>query len=142
MFIITILICIFCGYNEYRRRKRHRPVYFNDPIEQTQQEPSLLDPNHPQASSPSSGPRFWMDTLRRWKNFPNDLPSYNHANTTQSVPAAPVTETISPIDQPPAYEGIIMHIDFSIILIFNLLFFIDLYPNSTPPINTPSNSNE
>ncbi len=78
-----------------------------DTIEQIQQEPSLLNAYNSSSLSPSSGPQIWINTMRRWKNFRNGLPSYNHAQTTQSTTSVPVPEsTIVPADEPPAYEGI------------------------------------
>ncbi|CAF0720297.1 unnamed protein product [Rotaria sordida] len=123
--LITLVIGIFCGYNEYRHRQRDSSMVFHDRIEQIPQEPSLLDayyPQSPRSPSPPLEPQFWVNTIRRWKNFRQGLPSYNYAQTTQSTAAAP--RTIPPIistDEPPAYE--------------------DLYPNSTTPINITSNSN-
>ncbi|CAF0758647.1 unnamed protein product [Rotaria sp. Silwood1] len=122
--LITIVTGIFCGYNEYRRRQRDPLIFLNDPIEQIHQEPSLLDTYYsqsPRPSSPSSESQFWVNTIRRWKNFRQGLPPYNHAQTTQSTAAPPITSLIVSSDEPPAYE--------------------DLYPNSTAHINTSSNSN-
>ncbi len=118
--LITLLVCIFFCVNEYRRRRRHRSISFNDGIEQIQQEPSLLDTHYPQISrpsSPSSGPQLWINTIRRWKNFRHELPSYSPAQTTQpaSVTVAPTAATIPPTDEPPSYEGIFIDFYFFII---------------------------
>ena len=84
--LIILLIASFCCYNQYRRRQRDQSLSFSNTIEQTQQEPSLLDPE----------PQLWVDTRRRWKNFRQGLSPYNHTRTTAAAPA----------DEPPAYEGI------------------------------------
>jgi hypothetical protein len=136
--LITLVVCIFCCFNEYRRRQRNRSLSLTDTIEQMQQEPSLLDayqssPSRP--SSPTSGPRLWINTMRRWKNLRNGLPSYNHARTTQSTTVG----TAVPTDEPPAYEGI--SLIWLFILSFNPLSSIDLYPNSNVPINPALTSN-
>ncbi|CAF2380146.1 unnamed protein product [Rotaria sp. Silwood2] len=122
--LITLVTGILCGFNEYRRRQRDPSLFFNDPIEQIHQEPSLLDTYYsqsPRPRSPSSESQFWVNTIRRWKNFRQGLPSYNHAQTTQSTAAHAAAPSIISPDEPPAYE--------------------DLYPNSTAPINGTSNLN-
>ncbi len=106
--LITLIICIFCCFNEYRRRQRRHSLSFPNTIEQIQQEPSLLDAYHSspsRPSSPTSGPQSWMNTMRRWKNLRNGLPSYNHARTTQSTTAVPAGSIVVSTDAPPAYEG-------------------------------------
>jgi len=122
--LITSLVCLFCCYNEYRRRQRHHSPYFNDTIEQIREEPSLLDTNYPETpnpTTPSSRPQLWINTIRRWKNFRNELPSYSPPQTTQTAAAAPTAQTTIPADEPPAYE--------------------DLYPHGTTPTNAGVNSN-
>ncbi len=140
LLLISLVISIFCCYNEYRRRQRLPSLSFNDTSEQIQQEPSLLDACHlqtPRSPSPSSAPQLWINTVRRWKNLSHGLPSYSHTRTTQTpAAAAPIT----PADEPPAYEGIsCIFISSSLFFTFNLS--IDLYPNSTASINSPLNSN-
>lgn len=100
--LISLIVSIFCCFNEYRRRQRQRSIVLTDRIDQIQQEPSLLDTD----SLESSGPQLWTHTKRRWKNFRHGLPSYNHARTTQSTAAVPAASAVVSADEPPAYEGI------------------------------------
>jgi hypothetical protein len=131
-------LCIFCCYNEYRRRQRHRSSSFNDTIEQIQQEPALLNTNHPQTSRPLSGPQLWINTICHWKNVRHELPSYNHTRTTQSTPA--VSSTIIATDEPPAYKGILLTTSF-LIEVKSFFVVADLYPDGTTTRNPALNSN-
>jgi hypothetical protein len=131
-------LCIFCCYNEYRRRQRHRSSSFNDTIEQIQQEPALLNTNHPQTSRPLSGPQLWINTICHRKNFRHELPSYNHTRTTQSAPA--VSSTIIATDEPPAYKGILLTTSF-LIEVKSFFVVADLYPDRTTSRNPALNSN-
>ncbi len=133
-------MCIFCCFNEYRRRQRRRSLPFTDNIEQLPPDHTLLDGYHSpssRTSSPASGPQLWISTMRRWKNLRNGLPSYNHARTTQSTTAV----TAVPTDEPPAYEGTSSRFDSLSFLTNPLFLLLDLYPNSNVPMNSASTTN-
>ena len=97
--LIILIILIFGCFNQYRRQQRRRSLSLRDTIEQTHQEPPLLE------GEPSSGLHLWVKTRRRWRNFRSGLPSYNHARTIQNTTNAPTTSTVIPSEQPPSYEG-------------------------------------
>lgn len=126
--LITLIVSIFCCFNQYRRRQRHRSLSFTDTIEQIQQEPSLLETDQ----SSSEGPQLWIKTKRRWKNFRTGLPSYTHARTTQNA----TTSITTPSDQPPSYEGKLSN---TLAVRRSNFSSLDLYPNATPLNNTASN---
>lgn len=104
--LITLMICSFCAFNEYRRRQRHPSMFLNDQMETIPQESAHLGTYYPEPLRPSnssSDSQYWLNTIRRWKNFRQGLPSYNHASAAPSI-AVPLTVTTEEL--PPAYDGI------------------------------------
>jgi len=112
--LIFLLMSGFCWYNEKRRRQRHPSLFPNDTIEQIQRESPLLDTNQPQSlnpPSPSSGPRLWINSIRRWKNCQHGLPPYSPTRAAESTAgdaaaAASTASAMASTDEPPAYKGI------------------------------------
>jgi hypothetical protein len=104
--LITMVISFFCYYNRTGRRQRSPSLSLNETIEQSQQEPTLLDlyrSQSPRLASTPSRSQLYADTMRRWKNFRHGLPTYSSTRTSMPVSMPP--ETLISNDHPPAYEG-------------------------------------